>query len=475
MSPEVENFARETGLSLPYASSCWNQSGGSRLLALCYFVQNRFRLPLEAQIDLPQVKSINTELEACYAAVESLRHLFPAESSETSLWSHFTSEGGVPLLFHPIFCSTELASPFFLNCGLSSRWLLHHRKELRNWAQRWVLPSEEGEGVDKKSPKTLPSIPPRRQEEMERILTADATRTFTTTLFQSSFRTFLHLLWCDAERFRKEEMETLSHQIEGNVHPSSHPPLSWGQTGEAYAQAQAPVAAFTLLLWTPREARLLLRDLRLRLLPGHWQHEAWGYALLSAAFTLSLRTTPLQKLQSPHVRLETCLRRAFASLGVHLFDWDFLILFWEGLRREALTFLFRFWRHFLLNFSEEVHSSLSSSQLQKGGGQLHALLRLDPAYVSRERLAVVFRSTFAHHREGPSEVELQTWRRQAGLELCVLLERKKQAEEEEGGGGEPCEICEVREPQWFCATSCGKLCEPCTVKYCARDHRREIW
>jgi len=190
------------------------------------------------------------------------------------------------------------------------------------------------------------TIPERPEEEVPRILTADAERTFAT------------------KRYR-EQLIDLLHTIHGHF-------------GD-YHQGLGYVASFlSLVMERDRVIRLLLHlNSNERFMPGYWKAAPPAYVRDSKVFErLLAETYPdiAQKLRSAGVVPEAYASKWFVGLNIHVLPFRSLFNFIENYLQYGHIYLFQFALQLVAKVSDELMATPPTDI-----ARMFALLRLDPS------------------------------------------------------------------------------------------------
>eukprot|EP00005_Dracoamoeba_jomungandri_P007524 CAMPEP_0174269368 /NCGR_PEP_ID=MMETSP0439-20130205/40765_1 /TAXON_ID=0 /ORGANISM="Stereomyxa ramosa, Strain Chinc5" /LENGTH=316 /DNA_ID=CAMNT_0015358103 /DNA_START=46 /DNA_END=996 /DNA_ORIENTATION=- len=283
------------------------------------------------------------------------------------------------------FWQTEKDAPLFnLNKGFIEQNDVFERTE--NWPDLVIDKSEDLE-ID------LPD-----SEAVDRIITADANRTFVGPENKSVLKSVLQYLMSD-----------------------------FGD----YAQGMSYATSFLLLTHDAQTAVKMLRQINYneKYIPGYWKAEAIGFATDSYVFfhLLKKRFPDVHEHFSKLFLLpEMFCQKWFVGLGIHVLPFEALFSFFESFLEHGFTFLFQFG----LSYIEHVESRLLETSQHN---ELFGILRFDANLDwTTEELAKQIVEGAANYEEDVKGVDYKQLREEVfeSSGLKARLERAKQRAEE---------------------------------------------
>eukprot|EP00756_Hemistasia_phaeocysticola_P065986 Hpha_TRINITY_DN8928_c0_g1::TRINITY_DN8928_c0_g1_i1::g.80890::m.80890 len=343
MAPRQHSLAQLTQLSPEWLSKMSEQLGtDDKFVGATSFVQSFEKIPEEAwlpadklQLPAPQREAAVRERREkvmvgelnrlCHQAFAKVRHLSEvgkrhgAEIPEEDCWRLLAAVGwdeakaldkrGIrtvgPFLQESDFCDRE--------CGRAA--LLNEEKGyLRKMGQgifevtRGYVGIVEGLGDADKRPAQLVDIS-NRDGEIERVIVQDCVRTFA----------------CEDHRARLERFLNGSYIEFGN-----------------YSQGMAHVAALLMLTEEEDDVMVILRKVNNQYIPGHWEHEATGYAINAYVFwhvCKQIHGDAIAHLDGMHMMPEMYCRKWFSQLFLHALDIEHWYVFFESFLRHGFPYL----------------------------------------------------------------------------------------------------------------------------------------
>lgn len=268
------------------------------------------------------------------------------------------------------------------------------------------------------------------------------------------------ILIADAERtFKGEQARSEFVKFTGHLHSSFND----------YAQGLGYVSSFLSLTMDISDAIRLLTLLNSspKYVPGYWKHEAIKFATDAFVF--------MDLLKQYHPEIEAHLRKNtidpgtfcqkwFVGLCVHVLPFEYLFNYYELFLRDGFVFLMKFGLSLMKNLREQI------LQVNNNPSKLFALLRLDRSAIPHdEKFNTFLDKVFEDVKEYDlSQVNWEVKREEAyDKNLKKRMESAIKAQEEandEDDVIEDCEICKDDFPEVVCKQCNLKICENCHKK-----------
>lgn len=336
-------LAELTQLSPEWLKRLCDETGtDDRLSGAAAFVQSFKSIPEEAWLTAEQKKLPAADREAkikekkqkipvgelnrlCHQTFTKVRHLQEVSErhgkvmDEAECWKVLAKvgwdeakaldQGGIrlvgPFLRESDFCDRECGKAALLN--EEKGYLRKMGQGIYGVTQGYVQILEEVGTVDR-SPAKLVDIE-NRDGEIERVIIQDCIRTFA----------------CEDHRVRLERFLNGSYIEFGN-----------------YSQGMAHVAALLMLTEEEDKVMTILRKVNNDYIPGHWEHEATGYAVNAYVFWHvcgSVHKDVLDHLDGMKMMPEMYCRKWFAQLFLHALDIEHWYVFFEAFLRHGFPYL----------------------------------------------------------------------------------------------------------------------------------------
>mmetsp|Transcript_15015 Transcript_15015/g.21019 ORF Transcript_15015/g.21019 Transcript_15015/m.21019 type:complete len:376 (-) Transcript_15015:59-1186(-) len=274
-------------------------------------------------------------------------------------------------------------------------------------------------------------------KETARIIHNDAVRTYSTEEYQSRLKKFIMSLR--------------------------------GHFGD-YAQAMSYVGALLLLSLSEEQTFAIMSTINKDegYIPGHWQHEAFGYArdaYVMYHFLEKEMKEVADHLQAHLIRPSMFLQKYYQGLCIHILPLEAALQYIEEFLRHGIVFLW----HFSLTLFKWIKEPLLGL---KDVARILALLRLEPKELDQLGLS---RSTESYLKliEEASKMTLLGDLKSYSFDLPKLrdetfnthikpLQAKPQTnQEEEDEEDDDCQICKDNLPDFWCEECVTFLCEDC--------------
>ena len=330
----------------------------------------------------------------------------------------------------------EKASIFLLNGGCEYLKEKDHSDKIIEQIQKWPALMEISED-DRKKAREILSEP---CGEIARIILNDVERVF-------------------AAKHNQDQLAKFLSKIQKN----------WAD----YAQSMTYVAGTMLLALTEEETFCILCRLNSedKYLPGHWKHEASGYA--TDAF-ISWRFLSDEKngvsevpkhLSTYFIKPNSLFQKYMQGLGLHLFPLECAVEYIEQFLRQGVTFL---WHFHITLFRWLKTTLLGLDRIDL----ILAVLRLERSELATHKLS----STSAHFFELIEETSKMTVLDPKELNIRQLREEVYEGEVRpllEGANVVPdedecddCMVCKEGLPEFWCETCVKFICEDCNEELC---------
>jgi hypothetical protein len=238
-----------------------------------------------------------------------------------------------------------------------------------------------------------------------------------------------------------------------------------------YAQSMSYVAA-TMLLGLPEEhvfAIMSVLNSDPAFIPGHWKHEASGFACDSyAAFDFIEKEMKdvIDHLKKNLIFPNMVFQKYFQGLSIHVFPFEAALQYIEEFLRHGIVFLWHFsiclfrWLKDALLSLDKIDRILAVLRLERDELERHGLLCSTEQFLSliKEATSMQLLGDIGHWTFDLKKMREDVYTQH----IKHLLEKPTKVEdEEEEDESDDCQLCRENFPDFWCEDCVQFICEDC--------------